>query len=290
MKVQHSGVMVAIFCLSACSISNISSSNITDGIAPKPNDLQINHFVGYIEAIPAKSDQIEIIVKPGSKLATIVTNEGNSKIVEGALKGISRIECYSNDNDKRIKINGKEYNDSDLPRIQIAIPANKSVGIWKSALNGALGDVKAADFEFVGCGKFSVGNINDYASIKVDGSNDFNANIISGSLSTAINGSGDIRIAENLKPASFYINGSGDTQILKQSSDINFRVNGSGDLDIKSGGGHVKVSVDGSGDINHYGFMDSPQININGSGDVNVHEIRGTPKISISGSGRFNVK
>lgn len=290
MNIQHSSALIAIFCLSACSISYISNSDITDGIAPKPNDLQINHFVGYIDAIQSNTDQIEIIVKPGSKLKTIVTNEGNSKIVEGALKGMSHIECYNKENNKRIKINGTEYNDSELPRIQIAIPSSKSVGIWKSAPNGALGDVNAADFEFVGCGKFSVGNINNYASIKVDGSNDFNANIIGGKLSAEINGSGDIRIAENLKPASFYINGSGDTQIIKQSSDIDFRVNGSGDLDIKSGGGYVKISIDGSGDINHYGFMDSPLIKINGSGDVNVHEIRGAPKISISGSGRFNVK
>ncbi len=277
--------------ISGCSMNNISTSDISiDGVAPAPFDLQINHFIGFIETIPAKSDQVEIIVVPGSKIETSISNQGSSKIIEGALKNVHRTSCYNNNGIKRIKLDGKEYNGGELPHIQIAIPSSKSIGIWKSSIYGAFGDVKDAKIELVGCGKLSIGDIYGDANIVIDGSNDLVAKRTMGNLSISINGSGDVTINENLKPARLSTNGSGDILFKTQSAQIDYNVNGSGDLDIESGGGNFIANIVGSGDVDHKGFVVNPKINIIGSGDVSVHEVKGNAEISKIGSGSFNVK
>lgn len=278
--------------LSGCSISNsISSSDINiDGVAPAPLDLQINNFIGFIETIPAKSDQVEIIVAPGSKMETSISNQGSSKIIEGALKNVHRSSCYNNNGIKRIKLDGKEYNENELPHIQIAMPSSKSIGIWKSSISGSFGDVKNAKIELVGCGQLSIGDILGDANIIIDGSNDLIAKRTMGNLSISINGSGDVTINENLKPAKIATNGSGDILFKTQSAQIDYNVNGSGDLDVESGGGNFFANIVGSGDVDHQGFVVNPKINIIGSGDVNVHEIKGNAEISKIGSGSFRIQ
>lgn len=278
-----------LFC-SACSVNHISSNDVKTGNPPIPADLQINNFIGFIETVPAPSDKIEVNVKPNSPLITNVNSSANNIVIEGALKSGTQISCNNNNGIRSYKIAGHNYSQEQLPHIQIALPENKSIGIWKSSPFVKFGNIRSADFELVGCGKIDVASIKEDAKISIDGSNEINIGTISDVLFLDINGAGDAKIAKILQLAKININGSGNIFIDEQASEINYLVNGSGNLNVKKGGGALFANIRGSGGVSHGGFVTNPEIYINGSGDVNVHEIRGAPKISISGSGRFNVK
>ncbi|MBN8649650.1 MAG: DUF2807 domain-containing protein [Caulobacterales bacterium] len=287
-KIFNSVSVLSLFMLGACTFGN----TISIGVSKNPNtpkQLQFNHFIGHVEYVPSNSGKIEVEIQPGAKLQPNIIREGENIIIEGNSSAMRNYFCSNINGVRTYKIDNTTYTESDLPRLKIALPTNKSLGIWTSSINGMLGDFKSADIRENSCGSLKIGNVTNDVNIDL-GSNDIVIGNIGGKLDINIDGSGDVKTGSVNGETKINIDGSGSVSIAKQIAKINAEISGSGDIYVADGGGDVDLNLGGSGSFKHLGYVSNPKIHIVGSGDVTVHEIRGSAEISTNGSGKFFVK
>ncbi len=159
--------------------------------------------------------------------------------------------------------------------------------VQKSMLEGAVGDVAAADVTLTGWGDLSLGDVSGPAKLSVYGSGDIQMGS-SRELVAKVSGSGDIDIDRVDGAAVVSIKGSGDIQLDDVAGDIEAKISGSGDIQggaVRGGGVFV---IAGSGDI-VVDSVNGPTIaSIKGSGDIDIDDGRAENlRVSVAGSGSF---
>ncbi len=198
-------------------------------------------------------------------------------------------ECRSEDGDVTMRLAGGDaFAITDLPKVTVRMPSVAGLEMEDATVFGAIGDVREADLELVGCSTLALASAEEL-TLLLNGSGD----VTTGSVGTAdvtLNGSGDLTLAAITGALDVELNGSGDVNVDLADGALDLMLNGSGDIDVSDGrASDFDANVNGSGDIRFGGVAVDPRVAIYGSGDIRIQALEGNLRSTVHGSGDIRI-
>jgi hypothetical protein len=284
--------------------------------------VRIQHAAARVVVIPEARSTLSVTVQQGDRRLPQVTmrQEGATVVVEGGLdRRIKGCKGSLTNNhvwgpivhtrdDRGVQIAGVGRVDLDaLPVITAHVPMDAKISA-SGAVWGQMGATHSLSFSNVGCGDWTIGDVQGplvatqvgsgdlrggaAATLRsmISGSGDLFLTDVGGEASASVAGSGDVHIHHVNGPLHADMSGSGDINALSVNGPVIARIGGSGD--VKIGGGRasrVQVDVAGSGDFTFGGVADSVTATVAGSGEVRVAHATGPVSKRVAGSGEVTV-
>ena len=263
-------------------------------------EVRVRHAVArMVVIVEHRADVAVEIEQGGSRLPALkVTRRGDEWRIDGDLGRNSVRNCQGGSSPARQPGDGASVEVRRLgrvalsaaPLIVVRTPRAVDVNIEEgSAVFGAIGrGATSVSLGNVGCGDWTVANVNGPVELSLAGSGDIWAGT-SSSLEVSLAGSGDV-VSGATRDLEVSIAGSGNVTASRVDGPVEASVAGSGDVLVNGGNvGTVEASIAGSGDVRINARVASVEGSIVGSGDVHVQSVSGSVSQSSMGSGRVIV-
>ena len=256
-----------------------------------------------VEVVAENRADIQVSVAPGKAAlpAPIVRRNGDFWIVDGLLKhrikgcgtyssgfGMFHRDDAQRDSGPTAQVKGVgRVRAADMPLITVHVPLDAHVAA-DGAVFGRMGPARSVDFANVGCGDWSLSDVQGLLKVAISGSGDVKAGRV-GEAHLAVSGSGDVELSAVDRQLSATVSGSGDIKVAHAHA-LSVQVAGSGDVEIGEIEGPVSASIAGSGDVTiQSGHAQEVQVAVAGSGDVTIHAQVGSVSAQVAGSGDITI-
>jgi len=284
----------------AASIVALTAATAAPAFAADGPEVRVRHAVArMVVIVEDRADVAVEIEQGGSRLpAPKVTRRGDEWRIDGDLGRNAVRNCQGASGPARQPGDGASVEVRRLgrvalsaaPLIVVRTPRHVEVNIEEdSAVFGAIGrGATSVSLGNVGCGDWTVANVNGPVELSLAGSGDIWAGA-SSSLEVSLAGSGDI-VSGATRDLEVSIAGSGNVTASRVDGPVEASVAGSGNVLVNGGNvGTVEASIAGSGDVRVNARAASVEGSIVGSGDVHVQSVAGSVSQSSMGSGRVVV-
>ena len=263
-------------------------------------EVRIRHAVARMVVIVEDRTDVSVEIEPGSGNlpAPKVTRRGDEWRIDGDLGRNAIRNCQGASGPARqpgdgasVDVRGKgRIALSAAPLVVVRMPRAVEVNVEEgSAVFGAIGrGTTSVSLGNVGCGDWTIANVNGPVELSLAGSGDIWAGT-SSSLEVSLAGSGDVASGAT-RDLEVSIAGSGNVTASRVDGPVEASIAGSGDVIVRGGDvGRLEASIAGSGDVRVNARVASVEGSIVGSGDVRVQSVAGSVSQSSMGSGRVIV-
>jgi hypothetical protein len=251
--------------------------------------VEIRDAVARVVVIPEARNDIKVeMLSTNPALPLAVKSQGNEIVIDGNL-GHRITNCSGIMGKVTVQVRGVgKVAYADMPQVVIRTPRDVHVRAG-GAIFGSIGKTDSLELSNLGCGDWTVANVDHELRLNLAGSGD----IASGSAGSAVlklSGSGDVRTQAIRGPLSVSLAGSGDIVAASVQGPLDVTLAGSGDVVVAEGrASEADLNIAGSGDISFGGSAASLKARIAGSGDITVHQVTGPVSKAVVGSGEVHI-